>query len=1198
MSRAGWKVLAWAAPAIVLVLLTGTIASAQVSSTATVRGTVKDPTGAVLPGATVTLTNTATKSALTATTDARGGYVFSSVYPGPYDLKVEISGFKTYEQRQLTISAADTRGIDVTLEVGRQSETVTVTGQREVTQTETGAREGLLRAEQIDNLSVIGRSSLELLRIMPGVVAPEPGQLESVGFLVGGNGTQGYTVNGVRSSNNVVMLDGANLIDIGSNNGVILSPNNDMVQEVKVQSSNYAAEYGSSGMQVSAITKGGSANFHGTLYDYTRNWRFAANDRSNSILSQKKGKSKFNYPGGNVGGPLMIPGMSFNHNRDKMFFFLGYEVQRQQVDSGSFLSVVPTAKQRIGDFSENLACAGQHLNQPCSVNIPGGFADAGSAAPNGDLRPYAHALGKTIAGFYPLPNYNDPKNRYNYIYQRLEPNNRNEFTLRLDYNISDNTKAYVRLARQSETREEPRGIWWPASLVELPTPNLATSLGRGSTASVVSVLGQSMTNEVLFNWAKLKLDNDQKDPSRVTRSALNLPDIGWFPNQSPYAPLEIISSSWGGNGAEFGELWSPTNNFLFAYNDTTAISDKVTKIWNSHALKFGGSLEMVQKKQNFQNAENVRMAYATWIPGTTGSELGDLLVGRPAQVEQGTASPIGKFRLFNYDAFAQDSWKLRPNMTLEYGLRFSYLPNNEERTGLGAYFDPSSYDPKQGAFLNGDVKHLNGVRYVQYGQTSTALTAQRSPYVLPRVNFAWDVTGNSNNVIRGGYGKFVNRPMGNTVYDVLHFPPNSYFLSTDAWTQSGLADGTGLTYDTIRLVDPYKQIASGSIGVDTVNPNSIHYPETHSFSAGYARRIPFDQVVEVAYVGTQGRRLVSRSQANFIPLGALNKGVIGNADLSIPVNRVALDTSVLNKFRPFQAYKYIRWWEYRGVSHYNSMQMTVSRQTSRRLQYFLTYTLSHSTGNLGSEYDDINPIDPSRTFGVLDTDRRHILNLSYNLNLPDFSPSSNLIAKGVLNGWQVSGISTFASGYPIRLRFTGDINSGGASTAWFGTPDMSAGAGFGAVMPLYLKDPRTGQKQKNGNYIFDIGALGIPKFGDSGPTQPPYDLRSPWRWNHDLTLFKNFRVTSGQKIQFRAGFFDLFNQAFASQRFAGDIDLNLDTRCKVHVDNVPNGNGGTNNGVCDPTGGYEFTENTKKNFGKINLLRGHRVVEFALKYYF
>jgi hypothetical protein len=1014
----------------------------------------------------------------------------------------------------------------------------------------------------------------------------------------------GYTVNGVRSSNNVVTLDGANLIDIGSNNGVILSPNNDMVQEVKVQTSNYAAEYGSSGMQVSAVTKSGTSEFHGSLYDYVRHWKFAANDRSNSLAGVEKGKSEFQYPGGNIGGPLVIPGLPFNQNRDKMFFFFGAEVQRQKVDSGSFLSVVPTLRQRNGDFSEALACVGQNFNQPCgAVNIPSNFPGAGSAAPNNNLAPYIHPLGRTLINLYPEPNYTDPLNRFNYVYQQLEPNNRVEFTLRTDYNVSANTRAYVRMAYQSEKRDEPRGIWWPASQVALPSANLAESSGRGLSFNMVSVLGETMTNELLVSYARLKLDNDYRDPSKVSLGTHGLSEFGFFPGQSPYVPLELISSGWGSGGGHMGELWSPLGNFLYAYNDSRQITNKLTKIWNSHALKFGASVEQVNKQQNFQNAEHLRLAYdSSWIPGSTGNQLGDLLVGRPAQVEQGTRIPDGHFRLYNFDLFAQDSWKLRPNMTFEYGVRFSYMPNNAELNELGAYFDPTSYDPAQGPFLNKDVTRLNGVRYAQYGQAENRLTRNRDPFLMPRVNFAWDVTNDSNNVIRGGYGTFVNRPMGNTVYDVLRFAPNAYFTTMDAWAGADLGGGQGLTYDTIRLVDPIQRMVNGGYGLDSVNPDSIDWPTTHTMSLSYARRIFWNQVVEAAYVGSQGRHLVSRSEANFVPNGALLSGQVGNADLSNPVHRLALDASVVNRYRPFQAYNRISWWEYKGVSHYHSLQVTASRQSGRNFQYFANYTLSKSTGTLGSEYARVNPIDPARSFGVLDSDRRHVFNVSYNWNAPDLSPSPNPILRGILNGWQLSGISTFASGYPIRLRFIGDIASGGMATAWFGTPDIAVigdQAGVGAVAPLYLGDPRNKGARKKDEKLFDISMIGIPSFGETGPPQSPYDLRAPWRWNHDFTIFKNFRINDLQKLQFRIGVFNMFNQAYSTQRFANDIDLTLDTRCLKRVSGVPNGLGGFAGGlVCDPAGGFEFTENTIKNFGKINLLRGHRVVEFALKYYF
>ena len=258
MLRAGsGRVRSLVALAAATLLLTGTTAFGQGSTTATIRGNIQDSSGAVLPGATITVTNPSNRSVQTTVSDDRGQYLFAGLFPGTYDLKVELSGFKTYERKALSLSPSDNRGIDIRLDVGQQTELVTVTAQQEVIQTQTGAREGVLTAKQIDNLSIIGRSALELMRILPGVVT-EFNMGESVSFGGGGNNTQGYTVNGIRSSSNTVSLDGSSLIDIGSNSGVIVSLNTDMIQEVKVQSSNFAAEHGTGGMSVSGVTKAGA----------------------------------------------------------------------------------------------------------------------------------------------------------------------------------------------------------------------------------------------------------------------------------------------------------------------------------------------------------------------------------------------------------------------------------------------------------------------------------------------------------------------------------------------------------------------------------------------------------------------------------------------------------------------------------------------------------------------------------------------------------------------------------------------------------------------------------------------------------------------------------------------------------------------------------------------------------------------------
>jgi hypothetical protein len=1190
-----------AAVAMTLLVASST-AYGQASGTATLRGTVEDSSGGILPGATVTLTNAATKAVQTAVTNDRGAYTFSGVFPGTYDLKAELAGFKTYEQKAIAISPQDTRGIDVRLDVGQQTETVTVTATNEVIQTETGAREGVLTASQIDNLSVVGRSSLELLRILPGVVSPDNTAFETVTFGGGANNTQGYTVNGIRSSNNNVSLDGSQLIDIGSNNGVIVTLNNDMVQEVKVQSSNFAAEYGSGGMNISAVTKGGGSQFSGTVYDYVRDHRFAANDRSNSIAGVKKPKSSFNYPGGNVGGPIVIPGIEWNKNRDKAFFFFGLEVQRQKNDPGSRFGVVPTLKQRAGDFSEFLSSNGQNLNQPFGPNqivIPGGFPGAGTPIPGGNLTPYITPLGRVLVNSYPEPNYVDPTNRYNYVLSQLEPQNRLDMKARVDYNISSNTKAYVRVAREKEEVEGARGVWWGASEVALPTPNLGTNVGRSVSGNVVSVLSPTMTNEALVSWSRLTLDNTYKDPSKMRKADLGVEFETSFPGASPYIPGVV---SWGGG---VSNLWSSAND-MYAHNDELTFSNKLTKIAGAHGLKFGGSASRLQKQQNFNNNEEGYLVFSGpgWSPGTSGNAVGDILAGRPTQVVFGTAAPRGEYRMWNFDAFAQDSWKLRPNLTLEFGVRAGYWTNNAELNGLGAYFDPARYDPTKGQYLDpGTFRELNGYCYVYNGCAPAGVLDNRSPFAMPRVNVAWDINGNGNNVLRGGYGLFYNRNMGNVEYDpATKLPPASYGLNTDVFAGSSYGGGVGLNYNTVREATLASRL--GSRDLFTNNPNSFTFPKTHSFSVSYARRIFFNQVVEASYVGTRGRDLVSQVNANAVPEGALLQGTAGNSDLSNPVHRYALEDSAQNFARPYRSFAGLDFYDFEGRSNYNSMQLTLSRQTGKRLQYFVAYTLGRTKGTLGDEYRNRDPFNAARTYGVRQEDRTHILNVSWNAFLPDGAkgPMDNPFGRGLLNGWQLSGISTAASGTPIWLGFSGPAGTNDAARAYYGTPDIvlltANGSAQSGIAPVYTCDPRLDGK-KVGEKVFDINCIGFPAFGENGQVLPPYDLRTPFRQNHDLTLFKNFAVTGQQKLQLRFGFFNIFNQAFATTNVdRNDLVLTLDTVCNRTVNNVPNGLGGTVNGVCDPTAGFSFTDVTKQNFGKINLLRGRRIIEFALKYYF
>jgi hypothetical protein len=1202
-------------PLFVLLSLTATLTSTATpalaqGATATIRGAVQDPTGGVLPGATITVTNTGTSAVQTTVSDDRGQYLLAGLFPGTYDMKVEMDGFKTYERKGIALSPNDNRGMDIRLDVGQRSETVTVTAQQEVVQTETGAREGVLTAKQIDNLSVIGRSALELMRILPGVVT-EFNQGESVSFGGGGNNTQGYTVNGIRSSSNTVTLDGSSLIDIGSNGGVIVSLNNDMVQEVKVQQANFAAEYGTGGMNVSGVTKSGTSKFHGQVYDYWRDHRFAANDRSNSITLTEKPKSTYQYPGGSVGGPIYF-GDSYTKNRDRLFFFVAFEGQRQQVDSGSQFTRTLSPAMKNGDFSELLANRGSNLNSIPQLRIPQGYPNAGQPAPNNDMRPYMTATGRYFGSLYPDPNYNDPANLYNYVYSRLEPTNRTDFKSRFDWNISANTKAYLRVANETETAENPRGVWWaPADVVALPTPNIGENKGRSFSGNIVSVLSPTMTNEVLVSYSRLTLDNRFKDPSLLAQGAGGITFNGIFPagSTSPYLPDDLLHG-WGGSG-QVGNLWAKGND-MYAHNDALQFSNKLTKLAGAHGMKFGISVERGQKQQNFQNLESGQLWFGVDNTTGTGNSGADMLVGRIGSFTQGTAragnpasgQPFGEWRYWNVDAFAQDSWKIRSNLTLEYGVRFGYWTNNEEKLfSLGGYFTPDLYDSTKGSFLDpGTFQRLNGVCYVETGCAPAGILENRSPFALPRVNVAWNIDGEGNNVVRGGYGVFYNRNMGNVEYDnTLRLPPNAYQVATDFWAGGGYGGGVGLTYDTVSQATLANRI--GSIAINSLTPDSFDWPKTHSYSISYARRIPWNQVLEGSYVGTRQRNLVSRRNGNVMPFGVMSSGTYNGVDLSVPINRVAVasDNTRLAAFRPFNALNGITLYDFRGEADYNSMQITLSRQTGRRLQYFVAYTLGQTHGTLGGEYSIIDPYDPSRTRGVLGEDRTHVLNVSWNAFLPDGAQGAmnNPIGRGLLNGWQVSGISSMASGVPIRLSFSGAAAANSTAAGYFGTADVvgPSNSGGNGLAPVYTCDPRLSGTEV-GEKILDVGCIGVPAFGENGELIPPYNIRTPTRFNHDLTLFKNFEIQGDQKIQFRVGFFNIFNQAFANPFIGNDINLTLDTTCNVTRNGIPNGSGGVSDNVCDPTQGFSYTPQTTANFGKINLKRGKRVVEFVLKYYF
>jgi hypothetical protein len=1172
-----------------LVLAVATPVLAQ--SSGSLRGTVADTTGGNLPGATVVLTNEATKFTQQAVTDAQGGYFFSAVDRGSYTLKAEIAGFKTREIKGVRLAANDVVSVNLTLEVGQQTETITVTADREMIQTETGAREGLITPETIENISILGRNPLELLRTLPGVVTPEQGNFERSGIGEGfGNVNTPWAINGARPQNLAVTIDGANLRDIGNNSGIMNVPNNEFVAEVKVQMSNYAAEFGTSAVNVQAVTKAGSAEFHGSVYDYLRDDSLAANDRSRNYAGLERPPEKFQYPGFTFSGPILLPGTDFNKNRDKAFFFVGWEWQRQTTAPDPRFGVVPTAGMRQGLFNDYLG--GQNLNLPTTVNIPKGYPGAGTPAPNNDLSPYIDPIGRALMDLWPEPNYNDPNNRYNYIFNPLIDLNRNQGVVRLDYNISENTRAYVRLARDSELNQNARGLWWGPGNIELPTPIDLTAKGTSAVLNLTAVLSPTTTNEFLFTWSRLKNDNRFNDPSKMQLSTIGAEGL-----QNPFGGSGIVPDMvMEFDGSE--SLWFAQDvDNIFSYNGFLRFGDTFTKVMNTHAIKVGGMVERQYKEQNFQLQNNIQLNFAPWGHGSTGNEFGDLLVGRPASATVGDPAAIGNFVAWNMEFFAQDSWKVSKRFTLEYGLRVGKWTNSAESQNIGGIFRSDFYDRSQG-YLVGPERRANGWAYVATGDVEPALTDSRPFLVMPRLNFAWDLSGNGDTVLRGGGGIFFNREQGNAQYDVIKVPPNAYNTTLDAGTFQNFNNGQGLTYTTLGQIDPLSQGATPG-ELNSVNPENLDWPKYYQVSASIARRIPGNQTVELGYVGNFGRNLTARRRINVIQPGGLS------GEFPDPLQLAALDDSVVNSRRPFPAYgQDLHYLANIGTSDYHGLQATLSRATGK-FTYLLAYTLSRSKGTVASDYSRIDSLDPElRSYGYIPSDRRHQATFSWTWHLGD--PAQGGAKAALLNGWNLSGVSTYSSGQPIRLGFSnGDINNDDTARGWWGTHDYldfdatGGDQGPGDITPVYTCDPRLSGGSNVGDKILDINCIGIPGFGQTGPFIAPYDMRTPARNFHDITVFKDFALGGAKRLQFRVGAFNIFNQAYPVYRVNGlnDFDLTLATSCNVRVTGVPNGAGGTTD-VCDPTGGFSFTDNTIQNFGKILTKRGHRVIELALRFFF
>lgn len=1135
---------------------------------ATLTGTVTDETAAVVPGAAVTLTNQASGARRVTESNNVGFFSFTGVPPATYSVAVEKAGFSKFVRTDVAVHAADQLAIkEIVLKPGAVTEVVEVVSVPAQIPTDTDTKAETITATEIQNLAVVGRSAIELLKILPGTVNQGGSSGETVQF--GGNtnvGIGSYSVNGGAIAASLSILsDGANVIDTGDYNGVSVTPNMDMVQEFKVETANYSADNPKGPNVIQTITKSGSREFHGSAYYYMRHFALNSNDWLNNKNNVGKPRSRYHFPGFNIGGPL-------TKGRDKLFFFAAFEAQRQGVDLGLKRAIVPTAAMRQGDFSDadyinSLGLYGVQT-VPCQPDADGNLPIAANGdeycASPGMINPdFFDPGGQILMNLYPLPT-GDPQQHdgYNFLGNIVNPQNRTQSLVRLDYNISDNTKLYTRYNYETESVDWPYTVWWSeVNAVPYPSKVVGKNRSHSIATTLTHVFSPTLTNEVTVAMTWLNTPNKIADPAKVSRQSLGYPYRGFYDSTEDLIPNV---TNWGEGVADIVQPGGFLPDLLGS-STNSSVTYNLSKVAGTHLLKFGAYYERISSRGQTDDWNQGVVQPAAWGQETwgglgTGNSYADLLVGYIVQFEQSTANMRTSAASNQLAFYGQDNWKVSRRLMLRYGARFYYMPWSFEKNGLITVFDPARYDS------NAPLEEYSGV--MSHKRNPELPIAGFKPVGMrfaPHLGFAYDIRGDGNTVLRGGFGTYFYRDQGGVSGLGVGGPPEK--LHTVACCALKLPEwdefAPSATLTSLAVLDPYDN----------------RVPHSYSYSLTLSRRLPAATVLELSYVGNSSHNLPTAEFSNNI------NPVPEGSWFGLPYPEDGNFTPVDQTFRPFPTYLNINQVSHVTSSHYDSLQVTARRQTGR-FNYWASYTWGKALGNSSFIYSDggslLDNFDRrGRSYGILPWDRTHTLNLAYNILLPDFGKSmgNHPVTNHILNGWQISGITRFQSGAPILssgVQPNEQLNAFSLFVDGIDGLDLQprtiAGTPDTTVHPFLSCNPT---ENLQAHQVFNADCFMSPSPEQNGLYQLPY-IRGPWYNNSDLSIFKNFKLGEGEdrKLQFRFSAFNFLNHPLWDFADANDAGLHLQF----------------NEYGAKPVNTQEA--------GFITNKRGRRIIQLALKLFF
>jgi hypothetical protein len=1166
----------------ILILSLSAVAFAQ-DVTGSLVGSVRDSSGAIVPGATVTITDTVKGVVVrTVTTGDDGGFSAPLLPSAVYDIAIEAPSFKKHIEKGVKIDINQRRTLEVALEAGNIAETVTVAADQVAVELTTPTSATLINGDQVRELSINNRNFVQLVTLAPGVSNDLSDQVY-VGTVnpEGQANTVQIAVNGGRATQNTFTVDGADITDRGSNLTIQAYPSVDSIGEFKVLRSLFPAESGSSGGgQVNILTRSGGKDFHGTLFEFVRNERFNANDfftKQNTALPRdadgkiKRRPFRYNNFGLTFGGPIYVP--NFGEGSGPMFkklsrtFFFFSEEQRRDIRYPTLSSTVPDAALRQGIFPFPVCINRAYLGETCTgANI----LPANTPLPANRLNPAAAAYLTNIYNKLPLPT---NAATYALSFPTLNIANFRQEILKFDTNFTDDWSGSYRYGNDKIPTLDANALFSSGSGLPGVSTTETSSPGKSHTFQSTYILSPKAIVEGRYAYSF----------GAILSTNVGLLSLanGSVPIGLPYTNERERVSTITGNGFSSLQSFGPYDNFSNKHN----MGGSLSLLHGSHTMKFGGAYSRYRKNENSLpgnvNEGTFGLFPATLVSGVviptgistaTAQNLqrwANFLVGNAGSFSQTKYDYTGDFRQQNLEAFAQDEWRARSNLTLYYGVRYSYFGQPYDANGRLSNFIPELYNPQDAPVVTGAGNRLttnnefnrapnwcNGM-IINVPRNSDISIPSTYPCTLtaspqgrgivdvpkkdfaPRVGLAWDPFSKGHTSVRTGYGiyheQFAN---GGYLNIVLRNSPiqETAALSVVSALNQPIPAGP---------VTPLVLAGTGQLRGVQYDWNT---PYVQHWSLDVQHQFGKDTLVTVGYFGSKGVHLTGILDLNLLPPGkALNTTTCGTGNNSItspgagglvrcqPVgyafrnaaslqgspNGATTDVLILDQIRPYRGYRSVNMVQPRFDSNYHSLQIFGQRRFSGASQLNVAYTWSKNlTNSQADSSSPMNSYDINLDYGRASLDRRQVFSSNFVYELPFFSKQTDLLGK-FLGGWQASGIVTLTTGLPLTatsasydpagIGFLGTSNSGPRPNQ-IGDPNANA--------------PHTQQQWFNTSAFEGVPACTTtlcPAVANTVATGGRGSINGPPTRRFDFTMTKTVRWGETTRLQLRLEAFNVFN---------------------------------------------------------------------------